>query len=102
MSDVINAEAKTVQSIGQRLTWSFDITKPFKHKQEDGTEVDLVRIYQIVLPYGAPFEETYTVLDEAKAEIQKIEVIAKEQEAQRKAAAEEKEMAVDIEESSIS
>ena len=79
-----NSEVKT---IGQRLTWSFDLAKPFKHKQEDGTEIDLQRVYQVVLPYGAPFDETYTVLDEIKAEIQKIEAIAKEQAAQQAAAA---------------
>jgi predicted RNase H-like nuclease len=101
------AETVNTPSMGQRLTWSFDIHKSFKHKQEpingvDSTEIDLVRVYQLVLPYGAPFEETYVVLDEIKAEIKKIEVIAKEQEAQRKAATESKEMDVDIEESSIS
>ena len=72
-------------SVGQRLLWSFDVVKPFKHKQEDGTELDLQRVYQFILPYGSPFEETYAVLDEIRAGVQKIEVISKEQEAQKQA-----------------
>jgi hypothetical protein len=91
-------------TIGQRLVWTLDLPREFKQKQQDGTEVDLQRLYQLVLPYGAPFEEIYPVLEDMLAEVKRLEVISKE--AVAKAQAEnarvqaEKEAMVDIEEAS--
>jgi len=92
----LQAEQPVKPLIGQRLAWSFDIVKAFKHKQEDGTEVDLQRVYQLVLPYGAPFEEIYTVINELKEELQAIEIKTKEQAAKLAAEAEAKQAEADV------
>ena len=87
--------------VGQRLIWSLDLAKTFKHKQPDGTEVDLQRLYQIVLPYGAPFEEAYAVIEEFVTELKRIETVTKEQAAAAKAEQEAKAAQVATEEASV-
>lgn len=89
------------ENVGQRLIWSLDIVKPFKHKQEDGTELDLQRVYQLVLPYGAPFDETYSVLADMLAEIKKLEQISKDQAAKIEAEKAAKETQIATEESAV-
>ena len=90
--------------VAQRLIWSLDTVRSFKHKDESGKEMDLQRVYQLVLPYGAPFDEVYSVVDELINEIKRIEVISKEQAAKAQAEAqaekEEKEKTMDTEEAS--
>ena len=88
-------------NVGQRLIWSIDVAKAFKHKQEDGTELDLQRVYQLVLPYGAPFDETYSVLADLLAEVKKLEQISKDQAAKLEAEKAAKEKQITTEEAAI-
>ena len=88
-------------TIGQRLVWTLDLPKTFKHKQDttsgDGSEVELQRLYQLVLPYGAPFEEIHAVMEELLAEVKRLEEVSKEQAVKLAAenAAKEEQVAVD-------
>jgi len=79
------------KNIGQRLVWTLDVPRSFKHKQEDGSEVELQRLYQLVLPYGAPFEEIYPVLEDMLAEVKRLEQLSKEAAAKAQAEKEAKE-----------
>jgi len=70
--------AEVNNKIGQRLVWTLDLPREFKHKQEDGSEIDLQRLYQLVLPYGAPFEEIYSVFEDMVSEVKRLEAVSKE------------------------
>lgn len=89
------------KNIGQRLVWTLDVPREFKHKQEDGKELDLQRLYQLVLPYGAPFEEIYPVLEDMLAEVKRLETISKEAAEKARLEKETKEAQVDIEDTSV-
>jgi len=85
------AETQVSKQIGQRLVWTLDLAREFKQKQQDGTEVDLQRLYQLVLPYGAPFEEIYPVLEDMLTEVKRLEVLSKEAVAKAQAEKEKQE-----------
>lgn len=85
----------TKNIVGQRLMWTFDFSRTFKQKQQDGSEVELTRIYHIDLPYGAPFEEVYDVLDQAVKKLKELEELSKKQAEESKK--KEEEPAIDIE-----
>lgn len=87
--------------IGQRLVWTLDLPRVFKHKQDDGSEIDLQRLYQLVLPYGAPFEEIYSVIEDMLAEVKRLEQLSKDSAEKAKAEKEAKEAEVDLEEGSV-
>lgn len=98
MSETRVAETK---NIGQRLVWTLDVPRVFKHKQEDNSEVELQRLYQLVLPYGAPFDEIYPVIEDMLAEVKRLEQMSKEAAAKAQAEKEAKEAQVDLEEGSV-
>jgi len=77
--------------VGQRLVWTLDFPREFKHKQDDGSEVELQRLYQLVLPYGAPFEEIFAVIEDMVSEVKRLEAVSKEAIAKQKAEQEAKE-----------
>lgn len=95
------------KNIGQRLVWTLDVPRSFKHKQEDGSEVELQRLYQLVLPYGAPFDEIYPVIEDMLAEVKRLEQLSKEAAAAKAQAEKEakesktQEAQIDLEESSV-
>jgi hypothetical protein len=93
--------AEVNNKIGQRLVWTLDLPREFKHKQEDGSELDLQRLYQLVLPYGAPFEEIYSVLEDMVSEVKRLESISKEAAAKAQAEKEAKEAEEAVVEASI-
>lgn len=87
--------------IGQRLVWTLDLPREFKHKQEDGKEIDLQRLYQLVLPYGAPFEEIYSVIDDMLTEVKRLEQLSKDAAEKARLEKEAKEAEAEIVEASI-
>ena len=66
------------EAMGQRLMLTFDAAKPFTHKNEDGTELKLQRVYHLNVPYLSPFEEIYQVLEDFKKEVKRQEQVSKE------------------------
>lgn len=62
-----------------------DIARPFKFKKEDGTEVELHRIYNFILPLNAPWEEVFSAIEELTEDCKKIKAEGERIEAERKA-----------------
>lgn len=82
--------------VGQRLMWTFDFSRTFKQKQQDETEVELTRLYHIDLPYGAPFEEAYDVLEQAIKKLKELEELTRKQAEESKKKGEPEEVDVEL------
>lgn len=63
--------------IGQRLLYTLDSYKSFKYKDGE-EEKEGQRQYSLDIPYGAPYEEVYSVLEEFVQTIKENEKQAKE------------------------
>ena len=57
---------------GSRGTLILDYGRKFTLKVEEKDQ-EFLRVYNIIIPLGAPFEEIYKVLEEMQADIKKME-----------------------------
>lgn len=62
---------------GQRVLFTVDVFKTVKIKDGD-KEQEIQRMYQLVLPYGVPFEEVYEAINVMTDEVKKLEEANKE------------------------
>jgi hypothetical protein len=98
----ITSPEVTAPSVGQRLMLTFDAVKPFTHKQEDGTELKLQRVYHFNVPYMSPYGEVYQVIDEIREEVKRQEIVTKENAAKLESEKIAKEKELAAQEASIS
>lgn len=73
-------------TVGQRIMLTLDCVRVFTQKDESGSDVQLQRVYHLNLPYGAPYEEVYSVLEEFVQNIKETEKASKERAAKEEAA----------------
>ena len=87
--------------LGQRLLLCFDNVKSFTHKTDDGQSMELQRVYHLDVPYGAPYEEVFAVLEEFVQTIKENEKISKERAAKELEAQKEAQSNTSVEDTSV-